>query len=265
MMKLSSLFSSSLLFLLALFWMLCGFTSYSSYFQYYFVGTSSLFLSHFDYNYFLIALKILALLIISFTEHKHILLIHSFWIHLSTKGNDFLFILPLLLSLSSKNRIIRTLTFLFISISRQILIEPNPSVGMLWLLNSHQITEFQQNTRYIIIFFQSFLIFISRYTKMDIFPVAAFVIFDPTVDFSLISILLLVSFNLYQKAVDKSSFCISFSFLFLGLIFNQSSFFAWFKMGIGNPNFTMVGSIIFTIGAAILMMFSEKEEKVKKE
>ena len=238
-------------------------TKISTFLNYYLVGSSSLFLYKFSTNYFLIFIKILVLFLISISNYRYILIIPFFLIHILTNGSDFLFLLPLLFSLQTKNITIRTITFCIIALLRQLFIEPNPSIGLLWLIDSHQITEFHDITRIIICFFQIFLLFISRYTKEDLFPISVFVIFDPALDFSLLSFILYFSFKYLH---NNREIQIAYSFLFVGIIFNQASFFSWLKMNIGNPNFTMVGSILVTIAFGIIMIFDKTNiEKEKKD
>ena len=261
MRKIFSLFYSIFVFSISLIAVFITNRRISAFFNHYLIGSSSLFLYKYSSNYFFLAIKIAILLILSLTKYKCILLSPFLLIHIITKGYDFVFLLPLIFAIQSKNANIRTIIFMITAILRQLLIEPIPSIGLMWLIDSHQITDFHDITRIIIAFFQLFLIFISRYVKEDLFPVSVIVLFDPAVDFSLLAFILYFSFQYFKgyKAIQ-----IAYSFLFVGFIFNQSSFYSWFKMNIGNPNFTMVGSILASIAFGIIMFF-DKNQNIKQK
>ena len=256
MRKNSALFNSIFVFSISLIAISITNKRIAWFFNHHLVGSSSLFLYKYSSNYFFLPIKIASLLILSLTKYKYILLSPFLLIHIITKGYDFVFLLPLFLAMQSKNTTIRTIIFMMTAIVRQLLIEPIPSIGLMWLIDSHQITDFHDVTRIIIAFFQLFLIFISRYIKDDLFPISVFVIYDPAVDFSLLAFILYFSFQYFK---DSKEIQIAYSFLFVGLIFNQSSFYSWFKMNIGNPNFTMVGSILATIAFGIIMLFENNK------
>ena len=227
-----------------------SYTDISQHIQQYIVGASSLFL-YGKYQNFLKIAKYLSVLFIASADNRNVLLNPLFIIHLLSCGNDFLLLLPLFMR--RKNRIIRTILFMIVAITRQILIDPNPSIGMVWLIDAHEMTGFQKITRIAIAFYQLFLLFISRHNANEIFSVSVLTLLDPCPDFSMLSLALFEAFKLRNKQSVK----IAFALIFTGFFFEQAAFFSWFKMRIGNANFAMVGSLIINTGITTLMT-SEK-------
>jgi hypothetical protein len=170
-----------------------------------------------------------------------------FLVHLSQSGFDSLFIAPMALVLNTRHSYFGTL---LISLARQFVVPPDPSLSLLWLIDSHYLSLFRIPARITISLFQALSLFLSRHWPCHILPLVISAVFDPCADWASLALLttaILPLANTHPR-VNAAILLIA-----SGFVFAQSAFVAWWGMGTGNANFAMVGCLIYTVGLIVLI------------
>jgi hypothetical protein len=196
---------------------------------------------------YLHALRVGAIFLCGLSSANLLLLNPLFLVHLAESGFDCFFIAPLALCLDSNYPYIGAL---LISLIRQLAVAPDPSLSLLWLLDTHYLTAFRIPARFTIALFQATSFFLVRRSQSRILPVVLYAISDPCADWCSIALLT----TLILPLLNTDPF-INAAILMIasGFVFGHAAVYAWWTMGIGNANFVMVGSLIYTAGLICLL------------
>lgn len=208
------------------------------------VGISSDFL-YGNNEYFCTFLRIASVIICILSNYKSIIFNPFFIIHLAKGGNDIIFISILTHVIDKKNSWFYTI---IICILRHLAIMPSPGINLLWLFCSHFYTQFKSEANYLVISFQLIGLYITRNIKNKYILLYLYFTYDPIGDWASLSLLMTL---IIQRLSKSNSNKISFIMLIFGIILSQSSFYSWWKIGIGNVNYSLVSSIICNIALLI--------------
>jgi hypothetical protein len=169
-----------------------------------------------------------------------------FVIHLARSGFDSLFVGPLSLFLESEYCFSGAM---FVAIARQFFVSPEPSLSLLWLIDSHYLTEFRISARVTIGVFQAVSLFLGRNCERGL-ALVLYAISDPCADWASLSLLAAV---LLPRANRHMPVNIAILMIGSAFVFSNAAFEAWWAMGTGNANFAMVGSLIYSGGLLVLL------------
>ena len=171
-----------------------------------------------------------------------------FVVSIAKGGHDGLFIATLccLLKVTSP-----TMAFLLVAFVRQVIVEPDPSVSCFWLLIVHFYTDFRVSARVTVVIFELACLFFARHFEHCVeISALLYSIFEPVSDGTSMSFVL--SFILTwvnESPIVNAGILLVIS----GFVFNQAAFYAWWTLKTGNANFTMIGSLAYSLGLLILI------------
>jgi hypothetical protein len=196
---------------------------------------------------FLDALKLGAIFLCGLSSSDLLLLNPLFLVHLAQSGFDCLFIAPLAICLDSRHS---HLAALLISLIRQLTVVPDPSLSLLWLLDSHYLTDFRISARFTVALFQMTSLFLTRHSRDRLLPVVLYAISDPCADWCSLGLLTTLLYPLINTDPRINA---AILLIASGFVFSHAAIHAWWTMGIGNANFAMTGSLIYTTGLILLL------------
>jgi hypothetical protein len=134
------------------------------------------------------------------------------------------------------------------------IIPPEPSLSLLWLLDTHIYTEFRLAARFTVIALKLLGLFLSRhFAKKHEIQILLIILFDPNSGFGFVSLLSLIVWRCYCDSLRRKLVMCAMIMIIFGFFFNQTAFFTWWTSGIGNANFVMIGSLIYSVGIALLI------------
>jgi hypothetical protein len=137
-----------------------------------------------------------------------------------------------------------------ISSLRQLFVPPDPSLSLLWLIETHYLTAFRIPARFTIALFQAASLFLSRDSQSQI-SVLLYAISDPCADWCSLALITIIIFPLVNTHPRVNG---AILLLMSGFVFSQSAISSWWALGIGNANFAMVGSLVYTAGLILLLV-----------
>ena len=134
--------------------------------------------------------------------------------------------------------------FPLLALVRHYFITSSPGFGLLWLFESHFYTQFLPIAKQTILLFEFLSIWYLRYLNSPIPSIIIMILFDPVLDFSLLSLLFEI-----LRPLSKLSFFNSccYVLIIIGAFFQQAAYYSWFTLRIGNPNFVLAGGLIIYI------------------
>jgi hypothetical protein len=207
-----------------------------------FVGISSPFLYGVA-SPLLIAFRFLCVFALGLSPHFFVLVNPLFIVHMASWGNDVLFVTPLALSSSP-------FVALAVAAARHLLVPPDPSLSLLWLIDAHYYTEFRSAARVTVALLQLVSLFLARHFTDPILPLVLYLISDPAADWASLALLTTAIAPRVNRHYHVNAAVL---LLATGFVCNGAAMYAWWAMRIGNANFVMVGSLLYTAGLLVLL------------
>lgn len=206
-------------------------------------GTGSTFL--YGYNPIVLKLlRIICMLLISTTNYYYILINPLFLANIISESSDILFLTPVICFFDSR---FAKFFIILCTVLRQYLISSTPGINLYWLINTHFLPDFLPHLHLSLILFE-FMAFSATIGYEYCLPLyLVYLVFDPAGDWISYAFLMQLLYRNSNLYIIK----LAFTILITGIVFNQSSFYAWWTVGVGNANFTMVGSLICAISCII--------------
>jgi hypothetical protein len=163
------------------------------------------------------------------------------------RSNDVIFVAVVCLAFGQKyfTPIIMVLTVMrsFISVE--------PSMSLVWLLLSHFHESFREPAELTIFLLELMAIFISRrFKRSSEIQLMIYLMFDSVTDGYSLSLLGIFCLREVNKGIWANA---GFLIIVFGCVICQAAFRAWWTLRIGNANFVMVGSIVYTLGLDALI------------
>ena len=212
-----------------------------------FVGVNSMFLYGND-AWWLLAVRYASVFICGMIGSWKIVLNPMFVASLAKDTNDVVFIACLCVLLRFVKPVV---AFLLLAGLRQVVVDPEPSVSCLWLLDTHFYTDFRWAARVTVVLLELTSIFFARhFENSQEISVLIYSIFEPVSDW--VSISFLFSFLLDWLNTDLIA-NIGILCVVCGIVFNQAAFYTWWTLKTGNANFTMIGSLVYSLGLLVLI------------
>ena len=183
-----------------------------------------------------------------------------FVVGLAKGGHDGLFIATLCCLLRVINP---TLAFLLVALVRQVIVEPEPSVSCFWLLITHFYTDFRVAARVTVVIFELACLFFARHFEQCIeISALLYAIFEPVSDGMSMSFVLSFILTWVNESLIANAGILC---VVSGFVFNQAAFYAWWTLKTGNANFTMIGSLTYSLGLLILIYDRCTKRQKQKE
>jgi hypothetical protein len=202
---------------------------------------------------------VVATVICSFSDFPYFVINPFFLCHLAVRGSDHIFIAPLLFFLNTR---FATVSILITAVIRHFFVDPSPSISLFWSLDVHFYTDFRSEARITVIVLQLVSIYLSRHFSNAKIGLLLYFISDSCGDWAGFALLLTMAVSeLNQGPLANASFLL----LLIGFWLNQAAFYAWWSMGIGNANFPMIGSILYTIGIIVLLFHFTRDKSFKTD
>jgi hypothetical protein len=130
----------------------------------------------------LVACRLACVFALGLSPHFLVVVNPLFIVHMASCGNDVLFITPLALSSSY-------VVALVVAAARHLLVPPDPSLSLLWLIDAHYYTEFRTAARVTIALLQLASIFIARHFADPLVPLILYLVSDPAADWASLALL----------------------------------------------------------------------------
>lgn len=144
-----------------------------------------------------------------------------------------------------------TFGYMVAALVKHTVIEPQPSVSALWLLDTHFYTDFRFAARITVVILEILAIFLSRhFDRKSEIGFLLVCLFDPCLDWTVLawfSSKILIWAN--GGTIANAGILIAL----MGFVFNQAAVYAWWNLRIGNANFAMIGSLLYSIGLITLI------------
>ena len=183
-----------------------------------------------------------------------------FVVGLAKGGHDGLFIATLCCLLRVINP---TVAFLLVALVRQVIVEPEPSVSCFWLLITHFYTDFRVAARDTVVIFELACLFFARHFEQCVeISALLYAIFEPVSDGMSMSFVLSFILTWVNESLIANAGILC---VVSGFVFNQAAFYAWWTLKTGNANFTMIGSLTYSLGLLILIYDRCTKRQKQKE
>lgn len=173
-----------------------------------------------------------------------------FIVSLAMNSNDVLFTSLYAIG----GRIHPTFGYVAAALIKHAVIEPQPSISSLWFLDTHFYTDFRFAARMTVIILELLSIFLARHfgRKHEI-GLLLVCLFDPCLDWTMLA---WVASKMLDWANTTTIGNTGILITLTGFVFNQAAVYAWWTLRIGNANFAMIGSLLYSVGLIVLICYN---------